>query len=378
MISYRRSLEQIGIPRTDRVAYSDFYSRPRSLSKAMGAMQPPGEFNQLSDNFVDAKWTEAINGCATDGKHWFFTSNQERTSKLLHVFEIGTGVSLGPRRDTFIFAADAVGGSLPAEALAVIGPINHIGQLEAFEDRIYISHFNDDTQLIILRNDGGKIRCRDRPLLIPRVTSPTTGRSDKVQFQCIVPWDRTFLTCFGDGDIDELFVHDLDDGTVKGAIRLQKPISGDYWVQGAALSDYGHLFISASFSDKAMTALEEKADSTIQKLEKNARRIWDELAKGRNRVDPPPDDNRPPRHIRGDTQPIHIVSPLNGKELAVIPVRAEGSWEGNHQELEGCCYRPIPLPDGSTVELHVVLSDNKWPAKDNIFFKSYQRIKPAV
>lgn len=337
MISYRSSLERIGIPRTHRVAYRDFYCRPKSLSQAMKAMQPAGEFSQIFDIPVDDDWTDAVNGCATDGAHWFFTSNQESeetkpqsSDKSLHVFKIGPGL-LGEQCGYFNFDED-----MPVWALAEIGYVGHIGQLEAFEDKIYVSHSNDlGTHVIILQNDAGRISHHNQ---INIAGAPARNNRTDHQFQCIVPWDRTFLTCVGGGVIDELFVHDLNDGKWTGrTIRLQTPISADYWVQGAAFSDYGHLFISTSYAD-----LENKSD----------------------------------------IQPVHIVSPLNGRELGAIPVCAEDmsilGVEINNKELEGCCYRPITLPDGRTVEFHVVLLDNQQPAKDNIFFKSYQRNQPPV
>ena len=347
MISYRKSLEQIGISRSERVAYSDFYSKPKSLLKAMEAMQPAGAFDLVSDNPNTASWTEELQGCASDGAHWFFTSNQQ-SAKNLYAFAIGDDGSIGPSCGTFMFADDVyvtprpgedvgeemrlVGMSdVPVEVIAKIGGIEHIGQLEAFEDKLYVSHFNGAaSHVFVLNNDNGQISYHDW-LPVAKPISPLSGREAKVQFQCIMPWDRTFLTCFGDGDIREMFVHNLKDGTWTGrTVLLQETIPAHWWVQGAAVSDYGHLFISIS-----------------------------------------------PEHGTNDTAdnvfPVPIFSPLNGKKLGAIPVRVE-EWR---QELEGCCYRPIPIRDGRSLCFHVVLSDRKlW--QDRLIFKSFHRSPPAV
>jgi hypothetical protein len=319
MPSYRHALEQIGIHATTRVSYSNFYSKPANLGRAIDAMQLAGEFDQISDIFLDEVWTDEVQGCGTDGTHWFFTSNNPRR---LYVFNAGS-----PLHDSNII------GSFNFDSVEIPGGIDHIGQFDLFDGCIYVSHFNSaGAQVLILRNDGGALSYMSQlPVIMP--TSQVTGRRDVAQFQCVVPWDRTFLSCFGSGTIDSLFIHDLTTGSWTGrSIRLRKPIHD--WVQGIAFSPYGHLFIATSPGELPFPMF----------------------------VDPESID-------LGANQFIRVVSPLNGAELGRIPVLAEGSG----QEMEGCYFAPARFSDGRTAELHVVLLANILIARDNIFFKSFHR-----
>jgi hypothetical protein len=327
--SYRKALEQIGITAAT-VSYNDFYCRPKSLAQAMDAMQLAGEFQQVSDIYLDEDWTDEVQGCATDGAHWFFTSNNPRK---LYVFNAGQPLHDGNIVRSFPFVTVAVPGG-------DVGSVKdaHIGQFELFESKFYVSYFDaHGTYVIILDRepvDDTVHITYDRQFLLEVPTSPTNGRREPVQFLCVMPWDRTFLTCFGSGIIDVLFIHDLATGKWTGrVIRLQTPIMND-WVQGGAFSPYGHLFLTTS----------------------------------------EPDGDTTGSLNTGDYNYIRVISPLNGRELTRIPVLAEDSG----QELEGCCFQPVSFPDGRTAVLHVVLLDNEPFARDNLYFKSFQRTRLAT
>ena len=345
-LSYRKGLEQIGIERSTTVSYREFYVRPRSLRQTIAAMQPPESFELIYEINPDQDWTVEINGVGLLDGQWLFTSND---AKMLYAFDAGT--ALTDENIKWQLDFDKSDDSK-----------QHIGQFEVFEDLIYVSRMSNTQagnnvmvfkkrtfELAATVNEHGvplwaswRGLASDAPtkvvaldlvdnIQLSTAVSPRDGRVAQVQFQCNVPWESVFLTCYGDSEVSELFAYSRSNGNqIAGrAVRLQTPIFED-WVQGAAFSPEGYLLISTSKSNK--------------------------------------DDPR--SADQGDFQYIYVVCPLNGYLFQTIPVSVEsGFWHG--QEVEGCCWAPATTPDGRAVEFHVIMNTKE----GGIYMKSYARTK---
>jgi hypothetical protein len=173
-------------------------------------------------------------------------------------------------------------------------------------------------RLLVLDNNAGVLSFSQWIVL-----EPVDGQ--RVGLVAVNPFDSTFLSAFGDGNIHQLFVHGMDGKRIAGrALALSPPITDGRWVQGGAVSERGHVYISSGKNDT------------------------------------------------GDHQNIYCYSLLNGRLLQTIPVLSEGGG----QELEGICHAPLTR-NGQSVQIHAVLLEQNKLSKDNIFFKSFASDQPV-
>lgn len=322
MISYKESLAKIGIT-SGPVSYLSFYSRPKSLRQAIRSMDAPRreDWQQVSDIHIDENWTEECQGVAWDGVHWIFSSNGSgglgSNPKGLYIFNGGTPF----KDDNIVRTID----------LRKILNVDHIGQLCFYEGSLYISHLaNNYTSIIVFKDNNGSLEY-SKEIILEKVTSPTTGFTDKVEFQAINPWDGMAYTCFGNPEMDyyELFIHDLNSGKWTGrTLQLTSPNAPIGRVQGAFFSSNGHLYVACD------------------------RRWLEDL----------------------DYKEIRYFSALNGHYLGDMPLTAEE----DDQELEGICYAEVQWQDGRRAQVHAVLLENRNLAKDNIYFKSFYTSKQDI
>lgn len=193
------------------------------------------------------------------------------------------------------------------------GKLYHIGAISYYKNKIYVDHFSEhggqDIAILTHSNGGFSFEA-----WIPL----ESVQDERVGLVGINPWDGMFYTSFGHTKVDRLFIHDRDGSYTGRDMRLLPGIKNGGYVQGGVFTPNGHLYISSGKGDI------------------------------------------------GDRQHIYCYSALNGKQLDIIEVL---SLEGG-QELEGICYADINR-NNKRSQLHVILLENKWPAKDNIFFKSF-------
>jgi hypothetical protein len=319
MTSYRHSLEKIKEDLNSPVSYRNFYSRPPSLGEAIRSMEAPAtnEWQQIQDiPLKNSDWTKKCNGVAYDGQYWIFSSNE---TKCLYIFKSGTPLNDGNIYNTFPFNNR----HLPSGG----GEIDHIGQITFHNGFIYVAHFNQNAHVFVLSCQNGYIdyvKC----ISLARVNERLA------EFQTINPWDGQLYTSYGDGEIRELFIHDLTGKFTGESLKLKTPIPPErslnldtvfgkinktyYPIQGACFSPNGHLYISSN--------------------------IFEEDAR---------------------YQSIFYYSALNGHRFGKINVLAEEIF----QELEGICC------EGGRI--YAVLLDS-FSKTDDVFFKVFATFNPDI
>lgn len=350
-ISYRKGLAKIGIGSDTAVRYNQFHSKPQSLRQAIRAMDAPSsqQWQQVSDLFLDEDWTDEVQGVAWNGSHWIFSTNANQIKpghedKALYVFK--GGQHLGDKdwvtRIKYANIPHLIASEvLPGLEIEVTESDSHYGQLTYHDGFLYVSHFwkngpkAGQANVIQFKSSGAELVFQDW-IKLDRPKSPTDGTEDMAEFQGINPWNGMFYTCFGGpGPVFEFFQHDPENGNFTGeTLKLAVPVS---WVQGACFSPNGHLYIAS-----------------------NAKLPGNE-----------------------NFQTIWYYSALNGHLFGVIPVLAEESSEEDSadslsQELEGICYANVIVAGGQQAQIHAVLLENRAPALDNIFFKSFRADKQEV
>jgi hypothetical protein len=301
-------------------------------------MTPPpiGQWTLVEpEKHLDETWTEECQGLACDGIRVYFSSHltdAARTWKLgapesaVHVFKLPSKYHDEDIEHSF-YLKDLVSAEFQ---------LDHVGQICLFGHYLYISHFNADGSQII------KLRVADGIITFDKWISLTTndpstmpishsGRQGRVEFQAINPWNSCMYTCFGDGDIDELFCHDLEGHWLgKGeSIQLSPAVRA---VQGACFSPNGHIYISCN----------------------------------------------DPLGLNPEYAAISCHYALNGVQFDIIPVLAE-SKSHPIDELEGLCYAGLKRLSGQRMQIHVVLLEcTQTAALDNIFLKSFSSPIPDL
>jgi hypothetical protein len=340
MPSYRERLANIGTTPQGSGSYRSFYVRPELLSQAMGQMLFPTDGVVPTELFVDEFWTEECQGVATDGVHWFFSSNGSQigpggvsaldpSPQAIYTFDLTTD-----NTDESIVSTLLFGSIMPLVNLFDISQfaIHHVGPLVALNGKIYVDHWNAiGGQVLVCANSGGVLTW-ENIIFLESLSKKGDVTTERVGLVGIDPWDGNFYTCFGnkgtaDDPIDRLFIHRGSDGKYTNRfVALDPPITDTGFVQGGAVTANGHVYI----------------------------------ASGRSGIKP--------------FQHIYCYSLLNGRLLSIIPILSQES----NQELEGICYFPLNI-DGHDVQLHAVLLENFGASeKDNIFFKSIALNFPSV
>ncbi|MGH9163817.1 MAG: hypothetical protein ACRD2X_28025 [Vicinamibacteraceae bacterium] len=334
MVSYRTGLAKVGITKTAAVSYRAFSSRPKSLRQAIRSMDAPTtqQWSQVSDTFRDDYWTDEVQGVACDGKHWIFSANANQSKvghndKAIYVFKRGRTLADGNWVSMVKYK------NVPHPVPGTTENDDHWGQVTYFEGFVYVAHFwkdshpKDTANVIVFKDTNGVLEFKEW-IELEKPTS-SDGRHAKAEFQAINPWNGMFYTCFGSGEIRELFMHDRSSGTWTGqTLELRPPVEK---VQGACFSPNGHLYIATN--------------------------------------DTLPGDSR--------YQTIWYYSALNGHRFGAIPVLAEEGMPD--QELEGNCYADVTVPGGKRAQIHVVLLEGGGVlGLDNIFFKSFASTRPDL
>lgn len=348
MLSYRKNLMKIGIPKTAFVSYHGFASKPATLRRAIKSMDAPAtdQWSQVSDIFRDDDWTDEVQGVAWDGANWTFSANANQSpfkvghnDKAIYVFKGGTRLGNGKWLSMLKYK------DVP-HPMSGSESDDHWGQLCYFDGSVYVAHFwetrpNTAANVVVFKNTNGVLEF-SKWIELEMPPSPTDGRPRRAEFQAINPWDGNLYTCFGSGDIHEFFIHDRKSGKLSRdsekhvrTLKLNAPVRH---VQGACFSPNGHLYIA-----------------TNAKL---------------------PGDSR--------YQTIWYYSALNGHRFGVIRVLAEEADEDDpdhddlDQELEGICFGSVTVSGGHRAQIHAVVLENRTTMLDNIFFKSFASSTPEI
>lgn len=289
-------------------------------------------WSQVSDIFRDDFWTDEIQGVAWDGSNWIFSADAAQlkpghNDKAIYVFK--GGQPLGDNKWVSMLKYKDVPHPIPGTT----ENDDHWGQLCFFKGSVFIAHFwaggPKDTANVVVLNDKSGVLEFSKWIELEKPTSSDGKRTERAEFQAINPWDGMFYTCFGSGDINELFVHDPNTGKWTGkSLKLHPSVSQ---VQGACFSPNGHIYIGTN--------------ATL------------------------PGDSR--------FQTIWYYSALNGHRFGVIPILGDISLHPP-QELEGICFADVTEAGGTRAQIHAVLLDNRALALDNIFFKSFASSTPHV
>ena len=374
MVSYREGLTKIGA--TGSIFYSNFVSKPKSLRQAIRSMDAPPTDTEQTRPWVDNSdnkpishgWVQDCQGVAADNDgHWIFTNNHY---KWVYVFSGGLDdgniifqgslSDLLPHTDmdTLIPDSDEYGNIRHDENGDIIyttgtpvrtytdpnfdGNLDHVGQITFYNGCLYISHMNDNnTHIFVFKVDNGSL-IYDRTIALEKPTSPTQFRTQKAEFQGINTWDGKAYTCFGDGPINELFIHYLNDGNGKKAGELVRDKNGKIkvlplgceclTVQGAAFSPNGHVYIACNT-----------------------------------------------RAFQGNpsTRYIRYYSALNGHYFGQIVVPAEHDWH----EQQGICFAYRHWDDGRRAQISSILlnQEEDWHGgSDSIWFKGFCAPNPDI
>jgi len=285
-------------------------------------------------------WTEDCQGVAWDGQYWIFSNNSK---KKLYVFsgEIG---------EENIIHQYFVGDLLPYKMVRHLGdhrhinyvrvyhdlegPLDHVGQLCFYNGCLYVSHFNDyNSHILVFKDNNGNLEFNK----IIKLEKTTLIH----EFQAINPWDGRAYTCFGQGIIDRLFIHYLNDENGIEAGKLVRE-NGEIKtlnllgrqcivVQGAAFSPNGHVYIACHAH-----------------LNENE-----------------------------NTRFIRYYSALNGDYLGDIVVPAEHDWH----EQEGICCQDLTFRDGHRAQIFSILLNNIYQsglARPSIWFKHFCASNPDI
>ena len=195
------------------------------------------------------------------------------------------------------------------------GNLHHIGAVIFHSGRIYVDHWSSGGQeiAVLKRHNNGFEFLHWIPL--------ESVANKRVGLVAIDPWSEMFYTSFGSTNVDRLFIHNNEGSYTGRKILLRPGIRNGGYVQGGAFSSTGHLYI----------------------------------ASGKTSI--------------GDRQHIYCYCPLNGHKMREIEVITEGFL----QELEGLCWAEVTR-NNRLAQLHVILLENRWPARDNIYLKSFATI----
>lgn len=331
MASYRKGLQRINVSPAESISTSSFVTRPRTLRGAIAAMHAPLEWQQVAESWIDENWPDECQGVACDGVHWFFTANNP---KVVYVFRVGLPLTDENILHTFRFA----------DHVPYPQYLYHIGQLTLHQGCLYVSHYDERARwssIFVLRIEGHELHY-EHTIEAERPISIHDGKPSFPQFQCVAPWENVFYTAIGWDFTSEFYLHDLTTGKWTGRVLRFKGMPATFprhypaqrgigytldTVQGACVSPEGHLYISAE--NRLVDAPAYKA-------------IW-------------------------------VFSVLNGQYQGHIPILAEN----DDQEPEGICWADVPT-NGSVASLHVVLLENRYFNRDNVFFKQFRVKTPSV
>jgi len=370
MRSLRENLPKIGIPPGTSVSYrNSFASRPNSLSQAMRSMDAPANWLQVGDIFVDAYWTDEVQGVAWDGHHWIFSCNANQSKpgandKAIYVFNSGQPLKDGNWMCRIAYK------DVPHPIAGTQENDDHWGQVTYHNGFVYVSHFwesgpwKDRSNVVVFKDNGGYLAYHNW-IKLGKVTPSDGGDPFYPEFQAINPWDGYLYACRGGPNTREFYAHDPETGDWKdrktlkfsggeqkaivtsdsvvvdplspnqgtpfgGVHIVHNPVAVDLpsEVQGACFSPNGHLYIACDV--RLASNQQYKA--------------------------------------------IVYFSALNGHLMGIIPVLAEEE----NQELEGICFGNVVSTNGNPAQIHAILLENRDLALDNIFFKSYSADRPEV
>lgn len=307
MISLRENLTKIGIPPGTRFSYRDLWLPPPSLRALIRSLDAPSAWSEtIPGHELDEDWTEEVQGCAWGHNRWFFTSYDP---PRLYVFDGSTFSKIKSWNLEAVPPAPRPGSN------------PHFGHIILNGDEIYIDHFfqddnegNEGGQVLVLAGDGATVSFSPSPWIkLENVDGQRVGL-------LAINFDQQYMiTCNGNINISEVYLHHMDGTFTSRRMSLNPPITDDGYAQGGIWSPNNHLYIASG-----------------------------------------------KRGIGHDYQYIYCYSPLNGALLGTIAVAAFAS----RQELEGICYAEV-IRGGQPVQIHAVLLENEDIATDDIFHKSF-------
>jgi outer membrane protein assembly factor BamB len=232
MISLRESLKKIDEPhpgKTIPVFPHGFQSFPRSLKKAMHAMNSP-DINKWTlintATFENYQWTEECQGLTSDGESWFIVSNNEH-HKGIYKFTFDFRNLLG--------------------ATEIPWPADHVGDPDYHNGKIYVPVESSSTPHVWIL-DTNLVNLGVLEL------DASSKQGTRMPWCAINPWDGYLYTSIfansdpdkGDyGLADRLYVYDPNHNFL---FKKEFPLVG--WgaalhnVQGGCFSNNGHIYIS--------------------------------------------------------------------------------------------------------------------------------------
>lgn len=276
--------------------------------------------------FANRGWTNECNGVATDGRSWFFTSNQEpRQDGITGGIPVPGGTLAGqlwPTRQPGVFQTDDEGTVVRHHHIerSLAG---HVGDLDLFEGRLYVA-LEKPTGLLVLDSDLNRLAHH-------RIHTPD---GHTFAWCSIHPWNRLLYTCdWEDADTAYAFDPHTAQRRRDADIPLGRTIDR---VQGGAFSPAGHLFLASD--DESQLDLDTG-------------------------------NPRQPVSVVPGHPGIHAYSAATGDYLGHLPVEVDHGLP-TAEEIEGICFGPRRLGGADRV-IHLVLLDMDFPSGDDIILKSY-------
>ncbi len=304
---------------------------PSGSVRAIAATEQALELSRWTKHereFANRGWTNECNGVATDGRAWFFTSNQDPPLQVaVEGFpSVAGGVPLSREQlvvgQPGVFQTDEAGRVVRHHHIerSLAG---HVGDLDLFAGRLYVA-LEQPTGLLVLDSDLNR-------LAYHRIHTP----DGKTFAWCSIhPWNGLLYTCDWNG-ADRAYAFDPETAQRRDAadLNLGRTLKR---VQGGAFSPTGQLFLASD----------------------------DE-----SRVELDPRSRRPVRVERGHPG-IYAYSAATGSYLGHLPVQVHHGVP-KFEEIEGMCFGPRTL-GGSERLIHLVLLDmDPIATGDDIHLKSY-------
>lgn len=331
MISYRETLRKTGITEGVILNFpSGYYNFPRSFRQALFAMNSP-EPSKWFKKYEDEKsenYTNRCNGVATDGKFWYFSSNDpDREEKGIYKVD---------------FSYNVIGNMLKLESSGS----DHIGALCCYQGNLYVACENPQ-QILIIDTSTFDSFTQHRIL---GTTGEVSPQRDKLAWCAIHPWNG-FLYSSLSGD--EGGVSHDSSGIIKTVVDL---VTGNI-NEVASLTTkkpvtevFGYEFREGNFYNVPSATIHLKRP--IGKVQGGA------FTKNGNLLLSDDEGNE-----------IKCYSSLTGHFWGGTAVQVNRSFE-TYEEMQGLCVSEGLSIEGLPTQIHLILLDVDLSG-DEFFHKHY-------
>ncbi len=342
MLSYINQCRNIGVSLTNgTISYRSFSCVLPSFKETVEAMQSPLPSQwQLSSEFKKNRFLESIQGVTHDGRYWYISANGNGTRK-------GQGIYKYDQRMNLIKMLDLSSKS----DLIHIPSLNHIGDLECYENKLYVP-VQGPNGFLIVSTDLSESSME---------WFQTDAIGDSHPWCAINRWNKNLYTSDFTGQIIskkvsdyelKLYAYDLDTmaRNENSDIELQVPTLR---VQGGCFTSDGYLFLSSDAYTYNDILLKIGAKITTPQNKAKYLAILAELNETSIPLKPC----------------ITAYSIINGHYFGSISIQRE-KGATFHQEVEGLTYWP-KNESGKSTKLHVIMLENQLNT-DGVYFKHFQ------